>query len=38
MEIAKEDEPFNFTMLTTDTHFTDGYVENFCKTLMIINI
>lgn len=32
MEIAKEDEPFNFTMLTTDTHFTDGYVENFCKT------
>lgn len=32
VEIAKEDKPFNFTMLTTDTHFTDGYVENFCKT------
>lgn len=24
--IAKEDEPFNFTMLTVDTHFTGGYL------------
>lgn len=24
-EIAKEDEPFNFTMLTVDTHFSGGY-------------
>lgn len=31
-EIAKEDKTFNFTMLTTDTHFTDGYVEDFCDT------
>ncbi len=24
-DIAQKDEPFNFTMLTVDTHFTDGY-------------
>lgn len=24
-EISKDAEPFNFTMLTVDTHFTDGY-------------
>ena len=24
-ELAAKDEPFNFTMLTTDTHFEDGY-------------
>lgn len=24
-EISKADQPFNFTMLTVDTHFTDGY-------------
>lgn len=23
--LAKQDEPFNFTMLTADTHFPDGY-------------
>lgn len=28
--LAKKDKPFNFTMLTTDTHFTDGYLENTC--------
>lgn len=26
-EISKSDEPFNFTMLTVDTHFMDGYVD-----------
>lgn len=26
LEIAKKDEPFNFTMLTVDTHHIDGYV------------
>ena len=31
-EIADEDEPFNFTMLTADTHFTDGYVDESCDT------
>ena len=31
-EIADEDEPFNFTMLTADTHFTDGYVDDSCET------
>lgn len=29
-EISKEDEPFNFTLLTCDTHFTDGYVCEGC--------
>ena len=29
-EIAKKDEPFNYTMLTVDTHFTDGYVCKGC--------
>ena len=24
-EISKKNEPFNYTMLTVDTHFTDGY-------------
>ena len=28
--IADNDEPFNFTMLTADTHFTDGYVDKSC--------
>ena len=31
-KIASEDEPFNFTMLTTGTHFTDGFVEESCET------
>lgn len=26
-EIANNEEPFNFTMLTADTHFPDGYVN-----------
>ena len=29
-ELAKSDQPFNFTMLTVDTHFEDGYVCNLC--------
>lgn len=29
-EISDSDEPFNFTMLTADTHFTDGYVDESC--------
>ncbi len=34
-EYAKEkivtlEEPFNFTMLTVDTHFTDGYLDSEC--------
>lgn len=28
--ISKKDEPFNFTMLTADTHFTDGYLDSSC--------
>ena len=31
-QISKNNEPFNFTMLTTNTHFTDGYVEQSCAT------
>ena len=30
LEISKNDEPFNFTMLTVDTHFVDGYVDDSC--------
>ena len=27
LELAAEDEPFNFVMLTADTHFYDGYLS-----------
>lgn len=27
LELANKNEPFNFTLLTTDTHFEDGYVS-----------
>lgn len=30
-DISKDDKPFNFTMLTADTHFTDGYVDKSCE-------
>lgn len=30
-ELASKDEPFNFTMLTADTHFKDGYLCPDCK-------
>lgn len=29
--LANEGEPFNFTMLTADTHFPDGYQCNLCE-------
>lgn len=29
-ELASEDKPFNYTMLTVDTHFEDGYVCDLC--------
>ena len=29
-ELAARDEPFNLTLLTVDTHFTDGYVCELC--------
>ncbi|MBQ6497224.1 MAG: LTA synthase family protein [Bacilli bacterium] len=28
--LASSDQPFNFTMLTANTHFTDGYLEKDC--------
>lgn len=31
IKLAEEKEPFNFTMLTVDTHFTDGYVCDVCE-------
>lgn len=31
-ELAKSDQPFNLTLLTADTHFTDGYVCEDCDT------
>ena len=30
LEISQNNEPFNFTMLTADTHFFDGYVGDNC--------
>ena len=30
-KISKNNEPFNFTLLTVDTHFMDGYTSDFCK-------
>lgn len=30
-QLAKKNEPFNFTMLTVDTHYPDGYVCELCK-------
>lgn len=31
LSISKNNEPFNFTILTADTHFPDGYMDNDCK-------
>ncbi len=31
LELAKEDKPFNFTMLTVDTHAEDGYLCSLCS-------
>lgn len=33
LEIAEDNEPFNFTILTADTHFIDGYIDKSCKDL-----
>ena len=30
-KLADENEPFNMTLLTVDTHFTDGYVCDLCE-------
>lgn len=30
-ELAAQDQPFNMTMLTADTHFPDGYVCDACE-------
>ena len=30
LELAEKDEPFNYTILTADTHFEDGYVCRLC--------
>lgn len=29
-EISKDNEPFNLTLLTADTHFADGYLDESC--------
>ena len=31
LDASKKKEPFNFTMLTVDTHFTDGYMDQDCE-------
>lgn len=30
-ELAASDQPFNFTLLTVDTHFEDGYICDLCE-------
>lgn len=30
-DLASQEEPFNFTMLTVDTHFTNGYYCDLCE-------
>ena len=32
LKLASKDEPFNFTMLTVDTHFEDGWLSESCVT------
>ena len=31
IEISKNKEPFNYTILTADTHFEDGYLDEKCE-------
>ena len=31
-DISKEEQPFNLTLLTANTHFTDGYLDSECDT------
>lgn len=31
LEISKDDTPFNFSMLTVDSHFEDGYTDEACE-------
>lgn len=31
LDASKKEEPFNFTLLTVDTHFTDGYMDDSCE-------
>lgn len=31
VELAAEDQPFNYTMLTVDTHHVDGYICSACQ-------
>lgn len=37
LNISKNDEPFNFTMLTVDTHFESGYLDETCNDLPFDN-
>ncbi len=31
LKLASEDKPFNFNILTSDTHFEDGFLDDRCK-------
>lgn len=33
LEISKNDEPFNFTLLTVDSHPNDGYLDETCESV-----
>lgn len=32
LKLSDGEQPFNFTLLTVDTHFTDGYLDETCET------
>lgn len=34
LDISSDDKPFNLTMLTADTHFTDGYLDKSCNAIV----
>lgn len=38
IKLSKEDNPFNFTLLTSNTHFPDGYTEKDCEKISENNL
>lgn len=38
INLASKEEPFNFSMLTVDSHFPDGYLSSECTTLFDLNL
>ena len=36
IKLSQQPQPFNFSLLTVDTHFFDGYLDDECKTIFDI--